>query len=280
MIFIDKHSCESAQRSNSSEQEQGHTNSAIVSEECKNISGPLHLLKSDSKQTASSDSDSSQGKPNSHFDKKEDPNNKPNVFKNTQHETIVSSKSKFGHPKLSDGDLSSKGDGKSKDDVSDQPGEASPSSPSSYSNSPTNSPMPSNCNNRNVSRVQFGEPTRRKKIKTKFQNKASGKNGKGNDEKTLPSSDNFKVQGNIDKLSTPKKNDNDSNSDSESPSDTHTTCKNNKHSNNDSLQIKPNGQYDILENSQNSFTSSNPINNSNSNRRRFSNKLGHKKSKR
>merc|ERR1712001_770263 len=166
------------------------------------------------------------------------------------------------------------------DDVSDQPGEASPSSLSSYSNSPTNSPMPSNCNNRNVSRVQFGEPTRRKKIKTKFQNKASGKTGKGNDEKTLPSNDNFKVQGDIDNLSTPKKNDNDSNSDSESPSDTHTTCKNNKHSNNDSLQIKPNGQYDILENSQNSFTNSNPINNSNSNRRRFSNKLGHKKSKR
>ena len=279
MIFIDKHSCKLAQRSNSSE--QGHTNSAIVSEECKHISGPLHLLKSDSKQTASSDSDSSQGKPNSHFDKKEDPNNEPNVLKNTQHETIVSSKSKFDHPKLSDGDLSTKGDGKSKDDASDQPGEASPSSPSSYSNSPTNSPTPSNCTNRNVSRVQFGlEPSRRKKMKTKFQNKASGKNGKGNDEKTLPSNDNFKVQGNIDNLSTPKKNDNDSNCDSESPSDTYTNCKNNKHISNDSLQIKPNGQYDILENSQNSFTSSNPINNSNSNRRRFSNKLGHKKSKR
>ena len=279
MILIDKHSCKLTQRSNSSE--QGQTNSAIVSEECKHISGPLHLLKPDSKQTASSDSDSSQGKPNSHFDKKEDPNNKPNVFKNTQHETIVSSKSKVDHTKLSDGDLLTKGDGKSNDELSDQPGEASPSSPSSYSNSPTNSPTPSSCSNRNVSRVQFGlEPSRRKKIKTKFQNKASGKNCKGNDEKTIPSNDNFKFQGNIDHLSTPKKNDNDSNSDSESPSDTHTTCKNKKHSNNDSLQIKPNGQSDILDNSQNSFTSSNPINNSNSSRRRFSNKLGHKKSKR
>merc|ERR1712203_939855 len=136
----EKHSCKLAQRSNSSE--QGHTNSAIVSEECKHISGPLHLLKSDSKQTASSDSDSSQGKPNSHFDKKEDSNNEPNVFKNTQHETIVSSKSKFDHPKISDGDLSTKGDGKLKDDVSDQSEEAFPSTPSSYSNATTNSPTP------------------------------------------------------------------------------------------------------------------------------------------